>query len=109
MQEESDWLIALGEDRNVTVWLRSGRQVTGIIEDQFPAGTRDATVFRIKNAYSIPKGVELPQGVSPPEPKGQYVLVSVKEIELIDVNDSEAAVTTANETPAGQDRPAGGP
>ena len=75
---KSDWITALGEspEGTVTVRLRSGRQVTGTIESQTPADDRDATVFRIKRASSIPNGAK-------------YVLVSVKDIELIDINDSE--------------------
>ena len=82
--EESDWLTDLADNQEVTVWLRSGRQVTGVIVEQFPPNTRDATVFRIKNAHSVPNGTVLPQQASWPGPKGRYVLVAVKEIELID-------------------------
>lgn len=89
---KSDWITALGEspEVTVTVWLRSGRQVTGTIESQTPANDRDATVFRIKRASSIPNGAK-------------YVLVSVKDIELIDINDSETEANSETEAPkAGQ-------
>jgi hypothetical protein len=100
-QKESAWLTALGEDRKatVTIWLRSGQQVTGIIEDQFPANARDATVFRIRNAPSAPKGTEPSRGVSAPRPEGNRVLVPVKDIELIEfsVNDSESEAAKASQ------------
>jgi hypothetical protein len=76
--EKSDWLAGLHDKREVTVWLRSGRQVTGTIESQIP-DTRDATVFRIKNVHPVPSG-----------PKGTHVLVSVKDIEMIEFNYSES-------------------
>jgi hypothetical protein len=76
MARESDWLTVLGsKDREVIIWLRSGRQVTGTIESQFPTKTRDATVFRVKKA---------PLASGPDE---EYVLVSVKEIEMIHFNE----------------------
>ena len=71
---ESDWLTALGSNRKVIIWLRSGRQVVGTIESQFPEKTRDATVFRVKPT------------ASQPGPDEEYMLVSVKEIEMIHVN-----------------------
>ena len=77
MSEKFDWLAGLGERREVTVWLRSGRQVAGTIEGQIP-DTGDATIFRIKNVHPLPSG-----------PKGRHVLVSVKDIELIEFNDPE--------------------
>jgi hypothetical protein len=87
-EKVSDWLDGLGKDRQVTVTvrLRSGREVTGIIESQFPTNTRDATGFRIKKELSVP---------SPPGPEGKYayVLVSVKDIEQIYFNESEAVAT----------------
>ena len=109
-KKESDWITALDGKRDVTVWLRSGRHVTGTIEDQFPADARTATVFRIKNASFVPNGAgssgedpptpeakssgedpPTPEGKSsgedPPTPEGKYVLVSVGDIELIDIKD----------------------
>jgi hypothetical protein len=77
VEKKSDWLAGLRDKQEVTVWLRSGRQVTGIIERQIP-DTHDATIFRIKNVHPVPSG-----------PKGTHVLVSVKDIELIEINDSE--------------------
>ena len=77
MENKSDWLAGLREKQEVTVWLRSGRQVTGIIEKQIP-NTREATIFWITNVHPVPSG-----------PKGAHVLVSVKDIELIEINDSE--------------------
>ena len=82
----------------MTVWLRSGREVTGIVVTQIPPNTRDATVFRIETASSVPKGGASSQDVSPPRPEGKYVLVSVKDIELIDINDSESEAPEANQT-----------
>jgi hypothetical protein len=87
--KESDWLIALDKKRNVTIWLRSGLQVTGTIVDQFPENSRDATVFQVKNASLVTKNADPPHSASLPGPKGKFVLVSVKEIELIYLNDSE--------------------
>ena len=95
--EKSDWLTNLADNQEVTVWLRSGRRVTGVIVEQFPPNGRDATAFRIKNTHPVPDGPAPPQQVSWPEPKGRYVLVAVKEIELID---SWEAATVTNETPA---------
>ncbi len=99
MQEESDWLIALGKYRDVTVWLRSGRQVTGIIEDQTPGKVRDATVFRIKNRLFEASDADSRQEVSTPMPEAKYayVLVSVREIEQIHFNDSKSAATNASQ------------
>jgi hypothetical protein len=79
--KESDWLAALGgsKDRDVIIWLRSGRQVVGTIASQFPKKTSDATVLRIKKP-SAPSG-------SPPRRDGEYVLVSVSEIEMIHFNE----------------------
>jgi hypothetical protein len=71
---ESDWLTALGSNRKVIILLRSGREVVGIIESQFPEKTRDATVFQVKAT------------ASPPGPDEEYVLVSVSEIEMIHFN-----------------------
>jgi len=86
---EPDWLIALGGNREVTVWLRSGREVAGTIEGQIPANAREPTVFRIKKKPLAPNGAGSSQGASPPTPEGKYVLVSVKDIEMIHFNDSE--------------------
>jgi hypothetical protein len=88
--KQSDWLIALDNDRQatVTIWLRSGRQVTGTIKGQFPDNSRDATVFRITNVSLVTNSADPSRGVSPPRPAGKDVLVSVKDIELIDINDS---------------------
>jgi hypothetical protein len=88
--KQSDWLIALDNDRQatVTIWLCSGRQVTGTIKGQFPDNSRDATVFRITNVSLVTNSADPSRGVSPPRPAGKDVLVSVKDIELIDINDS---------------------
>jgi hypothetical protein len=85
---EPDWLIALGGNREVTVWLRSGREVAGTIEGQIPANAREPTVFRIKKKPS------------PPTPEGKYVLVSVKDIEMIHFNDSEPEAAKPSQPPA---------
>jgi hypothetical protein len=77
VENKSDWLAGLPDEQEVTVWLRSGRQVTGTIERQIP-DTREATVFLIKDVQSVPNG-----------PRGTHVLVPVKDIELIEFNDSE--------------------
>jgi hypothetical protein len=118
-QEKSDWLIALGEDQHatVTVWLRSGLQVTGTIEGQFPPDARDATVFRITNVSLVTNSVNPSRGVSLSRPDGKNVLlVSVKDIELIDINDSKPEAEKAGQASGGaeirtggqgQDRPAG--
>jgi hypothetical protein len=100
MAGESDWLTALGsKDREVIIRLRSGRQVTGTIESQFPAKTRDATVFRVKKAPLGSGGAAAAPAVAPPGPAvaapavspagpdEEYVLVSVKEIEMIHFNE----------------------
>ena len=83
---KSDWITALGASREatVTVWLSSGRQVTGIIEEQFPDDDRNATVFKIKEAPLVPNGANSSQP-SPPGQDGKYVLVPVKDIQLIDI------------------------
>ena len=94
MARESDWISALGsKDREVILWLRSGRQVAGTIECQIPPKTRDATVLRIKKAPLASNAAVAAPGVSPPRPDGAYVLVSVMEIEMIHFNEpkSEAA------------------
>lgn len=104
---KSNWIMALGESPEVTVtiWLRSGRQVTGTIEDQFPANDRDATVFRIKNASLVTNGAALSQSVSLPGAEGKCVLVSVKDIELININDSKPEAAKADQTSAGRGDP----
>jgi hypothetical protein len=94
---KSDWLVPLGDNQEVTIWLRSGRQVSGAIVDQFPANTRDATVFRIKEAPSVPSGVSSLQAPSASGQQGNYVLVSVSDIETIDYTDSKPG--TANSSP----------
>lgn len=87
--KESDWLVALGKDRSVpvTVWLRSGRQVTGTIGSQVPVDVRDATVFRIKEATLITNAMDSSQDAPQPSSRENDVLVSVKDIELIVFND----------------------
>ena len=88
MPKVSDWRSGLAENQEVTVWLRSGRQVTGIIKSQIPPNTRDATVFRIKIPLPEPKDAESSREASPPGPKGKTVLVSVRDIEQIDINEA---------------------
>jgi hypothetical protein len=97
--KQSDWLYGLGKDkdgkdREVTVWLRSGRQVAGIIESQIPPKTRDATVFRIRNSSLAPSGGPPSQ----PRPDGNYVLVWVKDIEQIYFNDSKNEAAKVSQT-----------
>lgn len=88
---ESDWISALGsKDREVILWLRSGRQVAGTIECQIPPKTRDATLLRIKKAPLAPNAAVAAPGVSPPRPDGAYVLVSVMEIEMIHFNEPKS-------------------
>ena len=87
---ESDWITALGSNNHeVIIWLRSGQQVTGTIEGQFPPKTRDATVLRIKKASlaSNSNSAASARDVSSPRRVGEYVLVSVKEIEMIHFNE----------------------
>jgi hypothetical protein len=86
---EPNWLIALGDNRKVTIWLRSGREVAGTIKSWLPADAREPTVFRIEKKPSASNGAGSSQGASPPTPEGKYVLVSVKDIEMIHFNDSE--------------------
>jgi hypothetical protein len=88
----SYWLDNLGEKPEVTIRLRSGREVSGIIEDQIPSNARDATIFRIKAPAP-------PGSASPPGPKEKYVLVSVKEIESIDVIDPGPDAAKPSTTP----------
>jgi hypothetical protein len=83
----SDWITALGGKKEVTVWLRSGRQVIGTMDGQIPADVRDPTLFRIKEAHVVLNGMDSPQD---PSAKGKDVLVSVKDIELIQINDSQS-------------------
>ena len=110
VENESDWLAGLPDMQEVTVWLRSGRQVTGTIEGQIPTKVRDATVFRIKKTVSSPGAEPSPDAASPgagpsrdaspprPEEKYAYVLVSVKEIEQIHFNDPNSGGANANQT-----------
>jgi hypothetical protein len=97
-EKASDWITALGDTREVTVWLRSGRQVAGTITSQVPVDTRDATVFRIRKTVAPPRAEPSPDA-SPPrsEEKYAYVLVSVKEIEQIHFNDPKSGGTNANQ------------
>jgi hypothetical protein len=106
--EISDWRFRLSDSQEVTVWLRSGRQVTGTIESQIPVDTRDATVFQIKKTVSLSRSEPSPEaspsrsepspGASPPrsEEKYAYVLVSVKEIEQIHFNNLKSGGANAN-------------
>lgn len=98
-QEVSDWRTDLGDNQVVTVWLRSGRQVTGTIQSQSPVNTPNATVFRIKKTVS-PLRAEPTPDASPPrsEEKYAYVLVSVKEIEQIHFNDPKLEGANASQT-----------
>jgi hypothetical protein len=80
----SDWLVGLPAEQAVTIFLRSGRKVSGIIEAQIPPKTRDATVLRIRT------------GVSGPGPELEYVLVPVRDIEEIDY---KAPVPKAGQAP----------
>jgi len=100
-QEVSDWRTYLDGNQVVTVWLRSGRQVTGTIQSQRPVNTPDATVFLIRKTVSPARGEPTPDAsparsentpdASPArsEDKYAYVLVSVKEIEQIHFSDPE--------------------
>jgi hypothetical protein len=72
--KQSDWLVGLPAEQKVTIFLRSGRQVSGIIDAQLPPKTRDATVLRVKKE------------VSPPGTDLEYALVPVSDIELIEYN-----------------------
>ena len=88
----SDWIDALEDQKmTVTICLRSGRKVTGTIEGQISAGGREATVFRIKRPKPPLAANEAAssQGASSPRPEGTCVLVSVKDIELIDIHDAK--------------------
>ena len=91
-ERKSDWLIDLGDNPKVTVCLRSGRKVTGIIVAQLPEKTRDATAFRIRT--ESPEAS--PPGAPPAEPEEKDVLVSVKEIEQIHIIDSGSETPKAN-------------
>ena len=89
--KESDWLTALGsKNREVIIWLRSGRQVAGTIESQFPRKARNATVLRIKKTPLESKGAGATPDASPRRTDGAYVLVSIQDIELIHFNDLES-------------------
>ena len=78
--KESDWLSALGsKNREMTIRLRSGQQVSGTIDRQFPDNNRDATVFRVKVTSSGATS-------APADPDEEWVLVSVKEIDMIYFN-----------------------
>jgi hypothetical protein len=89
--KKSGWLTALGSNnREVIIWLRSGRQVTGTIEGQFPPKARNATVLRIKKTPLASKGAGATPDASSRRTDGAYVLVSIQDIELIHFNDLES-------------------
>jgi hypothetical protein len=75
-EKKSDWLSGLSDKPKATIWLRSGRHVSGTIVAQIPDKTRDAMVFQVEKVSS-----------SSPPAEGEYVLVSVKETERIDSDD----------------------
>jgi len=87
-ERKSAWLTGLGDKPKVTVRLRSGREVTGIIVAQLPENTRDAMAFQIKTESQDPNGATSPPDASPARTEGKDVLVSVKEIEQIYIIDS---------------------
>jgi hypothetical protein len=98
---EAAWLTALGlKDRQVTVWLRTGRKVTGLANGQYPSHKRRrngaVTRIRLKDAKVTEDGdsgsgseyasaTELEH-----EPTGMFVWVSVEDIELIGAESQEA-------------------
>jgi hypothetical protein len=66
---ENRWRTALGDDKEVTIWLRSGWRVAGTVTDN--AGP----IWRLKEATLTPKGYH-------PEP-AEFALVAFEDIELI--------------------------
>jgi hypothetical protein len=97
-EKNSAWLDGLGDKREVTVCLRSGRKVSGIIVAQFPTDTHDATAFRIQKATLTANAMDPSQAASQPGPGENDVLVSVKDIELIILNNPKSEDTNANQT-----------
>jgi len=77
------WLTALGDNRQVTVWLRSGWKVAGTVADR--ANVPAATVWRLDGARLTREGDE------PVEP--EFVLVSVGDIEMITKSKPDPAVS----------------
>lgn len=86
--QQSDWIIALKGHREVTVWLRSGTRVTGVLEEQFPRDARDASVFRVNNAQASPEETDTTR-VS----RKTSFLVPAQDIVLIELNNVEPAET----------------
>jgi hypothetical protein len=111
---ESDWITALRgnddkveiKDRDVIIWLRSGQQVTGTIEKQTPEKTREATILRVKKSdqtvlrTAASSGTATAPAVSKPRADGAYVLVSVKDIEMIHFNEPEPQAGQAGQAPS---------
>ena len=65
-EKKSTWLDDLPDKPEVTIWLRSGRKVSGPIVDQLPRNTRDATAFRIEKATLTDNAMDASQGASQP-------------------------------------------
>jgi hypothetical protein len=87
-----DWRAALGDNRKVTVWLRSGTKVAGTVNKWYPpdveqgrdhADVSTKTILRLDEATLTREGAES-GAQSGGQPKTiEFVLVSVEDIELI--------------------------
>jgi hypothetical protein len=91
---KSAWLTGLGDKPKVTVRLRSGRKVTGIIVTQLPENTRNATAFQIKTESQDPNGGTSPPVASPARTEGKDVSspdAASAETERKDVSSPDAA------------------
>jgi hypothetical protein len=107
------WRTALGnDDRKVTIWLRSGTKVTGVVKKWYPddgqhgkdrAGTLIHAVLRLE-------GMTLTRQGSDEETADlEFMLVSINDIELIAKArvspDPSAAVANQAELAGGQQSP----
>jgi hypothetical protein len=86
-----DWRAAMGDDKSVVLWLRSGWEVSGVVTGWFPAAEAQAksrtsdpasTVLRLNGAKFTKNGDQR---------NAEWVLVPVDEIELIARHDPSQA------------------
>jgi hypothetical protein len=76
------WRTALGDNRKVTVWLRSGTKVAGIVTDWYPSEQGKDPADVLINAVVRLAEVTLTREGGQTE-SVEFVLVSVEDIELI--------------------------
>jgi len=80
------WQTALGETKNVTIWLRSGTKVAGTVENWYPDDKKqdkDRTGSVINVVLKLQDVTLTRQGSHEESATFEFMLVSVDDIELI--------------------------